>query len=99
MSQLRVFAEYLQIFLGLFTLIGIVYRLAQIENKIHLAIDKVGDDFWKRCTDIENKLALHVVECDTRARTDRYSIKYTFTKLQNLEEKIDLILGDTNNEN
>lgn len=93
MSQLRIFAEYLQIFLGLFTLIGIVYRLAQIENKIHFAIDKVGDDFWKRCTEIENRLALHIVECDTRAKTDKYSIKYTFSKLQNLEEKMDLILG------
>lgn len=93
MSQIRIIAEYLQLFLAVATLIGIVYKLAQIENKIHLAIDNVADDFWKRCTEIENKLALHVVECDTRARTDRYSIKYTFTKLQNLEEKIDLILG------
>ena len=93
MSQIRIIAEYLQLFLGVITLIGIVYQLAKIEHKIYLAIDKNRDDLWERCTGIENKLALHVVECDTRARTDRYSIKYTFTKLQNLEEKIDLILG------
>jgi hypothetical protein len=93
MSQIRIIAEYLQLFLGVITLIGIVYQLAKIEHKIYLAIDKNRDDLWERCTLIENKLALHVVECDTRARTDRYSIKYTFTKLQNLEEKMDLILS------
>ncbi|AKG21267.1 hypothetical protein [Calothrix sp. 336/3] len=99
MSQIRIIAEYLQLFLGVVTFIGIVYQFAKIEHKIYLAIDKNRDDLWERCTVIENKLALHIVECDTRAKTDKYSIKYLVVRLQNLEEKVDLMLGESNNAN
>lgn len=95
MAQVRIFAEYLQIFLGLCTLVAIAYRFAKIEHRTYEAIDKVEDNFRERCSGIENRLALHIVECDTRSKTETYSLRYVVTRLQNLEKKLELALGES----
>ena len=74
--------DSLELILGFCALVGIIYKIAQIEKAIYTAIDLVKDDLVIRHKDIDKRLDIHLQDYSNRAEIVNYMIN-------GLDEKID----------
>lgn len=82
--------DYIEIILGFFALVGVIYRIAQAESSIYKAIDALKDSVSERVSQQEHLLQLHLVEWQEKKEVYTYRfnsleqlIKHKFDRLSN----------------
>lgn len=83
--------EWIELFLGILALVGIVYQIAQVERHIYDEIDKLKDSILARISINESKFDVHTQDYVNRKETVQYllgsldqKIEHKFSRL--LEE-------------
>ena len=68
------YKEFIELILGFCALGSIIYKVAQIEKAIYLAIDVVRDDLLIQQKDIEKRLDIHLQDYLNRTEMINYII-------------------------
>lgn len=71
-------------------LIGIgafIYKLASLEHKLFTIIDNTGDAIFEKHTQLNQRLSIHIAECEQKQKNINYCLREIKNQLDKLNEK------------